>query len=192
MARDPRILASFLHGTLQAVDARDAELGCRVRAALKPDVLEEIEDAWGGAWLPIGYDVALTEAFFELAGEEQACRVMHDTLAQTFERPILRPIVDAALRVLGARTESLLRWAPRIWGLLFRDAGTLLAEASPGQASVRIHGLPPEVANSRPYLLGMAAALSAIFDLTREQGTCRLEASERQEARFELRWGAAE
>ena len=191
MAREPRILASFLHGTLQSLDELDPELGRRVRARLKPEVLAEIEDAWGAAWLPIAHDVALTEAFFEVAGEETACRVLRRNLAATFERPILRPIVDAALRVLGARTEGLLRWAPRVWSLLFRDAGELAVEIAEGHATLRITDMPPEVATSRPYLVGSAAAISAIFDLTRETGVCKLEAWEGQEARFELRWGTS-
>jgi len=187
----PRILASFVQDTLASIDAIDPELGRRVRAALKPRVRDEIENAWGATWLPISHDVELTERFFALAGEEQACDVMRNNLSATFEKPILRPMLDGALRLFGTRTEGLLRWAPRAWSLIFRDAGEMHVEAREGEASILLRGLPLEVSESRPYLLGTAAALSALFGLTQVTGSCRLASQDAGEARFELCWTSA-
>jgi len=190
MAGKPRILASFVQGTLEAIDALDADLGRRVRATLKPETLEAIEGAWAASWLPIRHDVELTAAFFEAAGAERACRVMRQNLAVTFRKPILKPMTDAAVRVLGLHPEKILGWAPRVWPLLFRDAGELRVEAKEGHATLWLEGLPPEVAENRDYLVGTAAAISAIFDLTGMAGACQLEESGRGQARFAARWHA--
>lgn len=190
MPRGPRILASFLHDTLGVIDGMDAGLGEQVRAALKPELLAEIQEAWAASWLPIGHDVAVTEAFFRLAGEQRACEAMRQNLVATFEKPILRPIIEGALRVLGADTARLLGWSPRAFGLLFRDVGEMSVEIGAGAdtATIRLTGLPPEVADSRAYLLGMAAALSAVFTLTGADGRANLAAAADGEARFELSW----
>jgi hypothetical protein len=188
MAREPRILASFLHGTLDAIDAIDGDLGRRVRAELKPASLEEIQNAWAATWLPIRLDVELTEVFFRLAGSARGCQVMRGNLAATFEQPILRPLIEGALRVLGRHPGKVLRWAPRVWSLLFRDMGRLEVEIQPGRAAVLMLDLPAEVAESREYLLGSAAAIAAVFDLTGYQGTCELREQGRGRARFELTW----
>jgi hypothetical protein len=188
MAREPRILASFLHGTLDAIDAIDRDLGRRVRAELKPESLEEIENAWAASWLPIRLDVELTEAFFRLAGTARGCEAMRRNLAGTFDQPILRPLVEGALRLLGRHPGKLLRWSPRVWSLLFRDLGRLEVEIEAGHAAVLMLDLPPEVAGSREYLLGSAAAIAAVFDLTGYEGTCELREHGKGRARFELGW----
>jgi len=188
MPGEPRILASFLHGTLEAIDAMGGDLGERVRAALKPETLEEIENAWSASWLPISHDVELTVAFFELAGEERTCEAMRANLANTFDKPILAPMIDAAVRILGLSPGRILSWAPRAWSLLFRDLGELSVESGTGCATVWIEGLPAEVAEERRYLLGTASALSAVFDLVAVRGTCRLVEHGAGRARFELHW----
>jgi len=188
MPREPRILASFLHGTLEAIDQIDADLGRRVRAELKPESLDEIQNAWAASWLPIRLDVELTEAFFRLAGSARGCQAMRQNLVATYQAPILRPLIEGALRVLGRHPGKILRWAPRAWSLLFRDLGEMEVEVREDHATVRISGLPPEVAESREYLLGSAAAIASVFDLTGYQGTCELRQHGEGQARFEVRW----
>ena len=188
MAREPRILAGFVQGTLEAIDALDAELGARTREALKPEVLAQIDEAWAASWLPIECDAALTEALFEVAGERRACEVMRENLVATFRKPILETLVLASLRTFKASPAGLLRVAPRVWGLLLRDAGTMTVEAEEQSVRVRMTGLPPEVAQSRPYLLGIEASISAIFELVDVCGTSRLESHHGSEACFLVEW----
>jgi len=189
MSQRPRILASFVHGTLEAIDCMDGDLGRAVRDALKPETRDAIENAWAASWLPIGHDVELTEAFFALAGRERACRAMRSNLASTFQKPILRPLVEGALRIFGSHDpRKLLRWAPRAWSLLFRNVGEMSAEIGLDRATVELLDLPPEVADSREYLLGTAAAISAIYDLTGFEGTCELLEHGDGKACFELHW----
>lgn len=188
MAGEPRILASFVHGTLEVIDSMDDGLGQRVRDALKPETVEEIENAWSASWLPVAHDVELTTAFFRLAGTERACEAMRRNMQSTFEKPTLRSLIDSAVRLLGLSPGRLLRWAPRIWPLLLRDAGQLRVEAGEAQATVWLEGLPAEMAEHREYLMGTASAVGAVFDLAGTRGTCRLAEHGGGRARIELTW----
>ncbi len=189
-AKQPRILASFLHDTLASIDRIDPDLGVQVREAMKEEVLEDIESSWSASWLPVGHDVELTEAFFRVAGRETACRVMHDNLVATFDKPILRPMIEGAMRVLGTTPGKMLRWAPKVWGLLFRDVGHMEVEADDETrtATVTLTGLPPEVSDSRNYLLGSGAAISGVFDVTHVEGSYDLVEHGDGRARIDLRW----
>jgi len=175
MARGPRILASFVQSTLDAVARRDAALAARVRDRLRPETRSAIESASAIAFVPIELDVELTEALFEVAGEGRACGILRENLSSSFEAPILRSFVSAALRMLGRSPERLLRWAPKVWAQLYRDAGEMRFEgAAGGTARLELARLPDCVATSRPYMVGLAAAIEASFDLMEVAGEVHL------------------
>jgi len=192
MTTEPRVLASFLHGTLEVIDSMGGDLGVQVRAALKPEALEEIENAWAAGWLPLAYDVELTSAFFRLAGPERACDAMRRNMAETFRKPTLRPIIDGAIRIFGLSPGKLFGWAPRVWPLIFKDAGALHVELGDARATIRLVDLPPGIADNVDYLHGTASAIAAVFDLVGVRGDCRLVGHGNGGARFELDWERAD
>lgn len=188
---EPRILASFVQSTLDAADRADASLGTRLRARLRPETLRLVEDAASIAFLPIAIDVEVTECLFAEAGEERAREVMYSNLASTFEAPILSSLVSAAMRLLGRDPARLFRWSPKVWGQLYRDAGELRwFDGGPGAGRLVYEGLPPAVVGSRPYLVGVEAALGACFGLMGVDGEVRLGEIERARGRvvYELGW----
>jgi hypothetical protein len=188
MAGQPRVLASFVHGTLEVIDSMDDDLGRRVRESLEAGTLAEIENAWAAGWVPVRCDVELTTAFFRLAGTRRGCEAMRRNMSETFHKPVLRSIIDGATRIFGLSPGKLLRWSPRIWPLLFKDMGDLAVEAGDGTAAVTLSGLPPEVAENREYLTGTASALAAVFDLSGVPGeSCLVDHGDGQ-ARFALSW----
>lgn len=189
MSGEPRILAGFVHGTLEVIDAQGGDLGARVRAELKPDTLEAIENAWSAAWIPLAHDVELSLAFCRVAGTEEACAAMRRNMAEAFHKPMLRSVIDGAVRILGLSPGKLVRWAPRIWPLVMKDAGVMRVESQEdGAATVWLEGLPPLIADEGDYLAGTAAAIAAVFDLAGTAGHCRLVEHGHGRARFALIW----
>lgn len=189
MSGEPRILAGFVHGTLEVIDAQGGDLGARVRAELKPDTLEAIQNAWSAAWVPVALDVELSLAFCRVAGAEEASEAMRRNMAEAFHKPMLRAVIDGAVRILGLSPGKLVRWAPRIWPLVMKDAGVMrVASEKEGEATVWLEGLPPLIADERDYLMGTASAIAAVFDLAGTAGDCRLVEHGQGRARFHLRW----
>lgn len=58
------MIAAFCRGSLEAIDAYDRDLAARVRAAVDPAVLAQVESASRLSWLPVELDVELTRAVF--------------------------------------------------------------------------------------------------------------------------------
>lgn len=166
MARQPRIFAGFVRSSLDTVDRVDAALGARVRARLQPETTRALTEASAVSFIPVEFDVDVTESLFAEAGTVRGCEVMRENLSLTFESPLLSTLVSGGLRLLGRSPARLLGWSSKFWAQLYRDAGTMDFVADGTHAGrLLLRDLPPCIAASRPYLLGMAAALGAAFEM---------------------------
>ena len=187
----PRILAGLVRSSLQTLDEMDAGLGQRVRARLGDEMTEQIERTSRVGWLPVEVDVQLTAAFYAEAGALTARAALRRTFIEAFDSPMLSPMLAAGQRVFGSRVESLLRWAPRVWSLLYRDCGSMeLVQGDPGKATLQLIELPPELRSCPEYVDGTAAMLAGFLDVVAREGdatvdTRRLVAGE---VSFNLTW----
>jgi len=191
---EPRIFASFVQGSLDTLASLDPAIAAKVHARIKPETVEAVREAGAFGWLPVEYDVEITECLFALAGAERACQAMRGNLVTTCGQPVLRPLVQGALAIFGRSPVRSLGWIPRGWTLLYRDCGVLRFEpGAEGSCSARLVGerLPPEITCSRNYLVGSAAAFSGMFDVLGVTGRCELVKLERERVEFSLRWSEA-
>ena len=176
MSGAPRILAGFVQGSLEVLDGIDASLGRRLRDELKPGTLDAIESASTIGWVDVEHDVELTETLFRLAGSERAWEAMRANFRDSLDKPLLKPLLEGALAIFGRSPERILRWGPRVWSFLFRDAGEMtLADSGPGHARLELHGLPPVFSASRPYFEGTGASVLGFFDVVRIEAEVRIE-----------------
>lgn len=168
----PRILAGFVQSTLAGVPA-PARAG--VRARLAPATLAAIQSSSRLSWLALELDVELTHAIYAELGSGRSRELFRKSLSTALEAPILRSLVQGALRIFGATPERFYGWAPKAYAQLYRDAGEMRFEPEePGAAWLELSGLP-RVAASRDYLDGMAAAVAAGFDVLGVKGEVTLE-----------------
>jgi len=186
--QQPRILAGFVQGTLTGLDPASA---LRVRARLAPASLERLERSSRLAWLPIEIDVELTHAIYAELGAGRAHELFRRNLSVALDSPILRSLAQGALRLFGASPERLFGWAPKAYGQIYRDAGTMRFEAMPPCAArLELSELPAAVASSQPYLDGVAGSIAAGFDLVGCKGEVRIERFDPAHCRacFRLEW----
>jgi len=177
MERRPRILGSFVQGTLEAIDRRDPDLGRRVRERLRPETLEAITGASRIALVPVELDAEVTECLFELAGPESAREILRRNLADTLTSPLFRSFLSMALRLRGRRPGRLLDWCSRVWNQIYRDAGDMrFAALGDREGRIEISGLPPILTRDPRYVDGIAATVSAVFDILEMDGAAELKA----------------
>ncbi len=173
----PRMLAGFVQGTLESIDAADADLGRRVRARLGEEGLCAIEDASRIAFVPLELDVALTDALFAEAGAERAREIFRANMSASFDSPILNSFVRMALRLRGGDPGKLFEFASRVWSHLFRGCGDMRFErVGPGEGRLELDSLPEVLTAGHAYLDGVAATASALYDLVEVDGEAHVKA----------------
>jgi len=91
------------------------------------------------------------------------------------EGPVLKPMFAGLRRMLGITPLALLRLAPRLWSTIYRGCGDLHLEQQEGRHAVVLEGMPPVLAASPPYFVGVSGVIDACFVLTRRTGTVDLE-----------------
>jgi hypothetical protein len=176
----PRVLAGFVQSTLDALAGLGPGAAARVRARMAPASLAAVAEASRIAWVPLALDIELTNWLYAEVGMERGRAFMRDNLRKSFDLPILRGLLDTALRLLGRDPERVLRWAPKVWGHLFRGAGSLrFEEAGACAARLVLADLPDEVLRGSEWLDGTAGAAAAVFDILRVDGEVRLEGPDR-------------
>jgi hypothetical protein len=171
------MLGSFIQGTLDAIDRHDAELGRRVRDGLRPESREAIVGASRIAFLNLELDVEVTEVLYLEAGPDRAREILRANLAETFTSPILRSFITMALRLRGNEPGRLLQWSSKVWGQIYRDFGSIaFVPVGDSEGRFELSALPLAIAEHSLYLDGIAAAMSAVFDLLEIDGQVDLKA----------------
>jgi hypothetical protein len=127
-------------------------------------------------WLPGDANLACTRAVAETLGPDGTHSFFRSLLTRTFQAPLLRGVVEGALR-FGFRDLALyIPWVSKGFELLFQGCGRwAVVERGVGTALIEIRGLPREYASDPYWLKSAASAGSALFDLVRTPGTSVIE-----------------
>ena len=115
MRLEPLVRCRAPKDTLTYVERFDPEAARRVRAAIPPDVLRTLEDTPRGHLLPLATARQVTHAWGCAMPREQAVGYLTGTVLGMFESPLLKPMIAAGMRVLGARPSTLMRLFPTAW-----------------------------------------------------------------------------
>ncbi len=191
MAAAPSVRARHMKELLAAVRKLPAADAARVDALVPADVRRRIDDATGVEWLDLADDLVVTRAVHDGLGPARFQRFFREQQVEAFSGPLLRIVVEAGLRVFRVDPASFAGWIARGWGLVFRDCGTVIVERGvPGEARLRLTGLPPACATDEIWVRSVAHSLDAVFDVARTRGECTVAAHDpaRGEATFRLAW----
>lgn len=191
MSASPRMLAGFAQSALDAIDDVDCGLAQKVRKQLKRETLDAIESPSPIALISVDLDIELTECLFAVAGPDRARFALRESLRQSFDKPLLRPVVDAARAVFGSSLLATVSWAPRVWALIYRDAGEMrVQERGRGRLCLELVDIPLAIAASRNYLDSWAETFAGFFDVAGIEGRVDLVGPDLQtrRARFVLAW----
>ncbi len=176
MAGEPAVRARHLKALLSFADRQPGEVAARVRQRMGPEALRRIADASGIEWLPFELDLDLTRHVHAVLGPDEFVRFFRQQTLAAFEGPLLKTLVDTAVRMFGLDPMSWARWVPMGWSLLFRNCGAWTSEtAVPGTVVLRLSGAPAAAAGDPVWPDSVAASLSALVDMARARG--RVEAA---------------
>jgi hypothetical protein len=144
--------AAYMQENIRALASLggDAE---RIRAAAA-EPIAKIMAASRMAWLPIELDLAVHEEIFAAGGAELVLRHANESLRAATRTPLLRPILEGAIRLLGLKPEGIFKWAPQAWSTTFKHCGRVTWQhVAPGHGRVVLGECPPLLVGSRSWLL---------------------------------------
>jgi hypothetical protein len=115
--------------------------------------LSTVRQAGVLTWLPAEHHHAVATALDQALGAEGARHFWRDLMVLSFERSLLRPLVDGGLRVFGRTPRSVLRLSPQAYSLIARQCGVLSISdgRAPGSVRVAFDALPA-LLRSRAFL----------------------------------------
>ena len=71
----------------------------------------------------------------------------------------------------------MLEWSSKVWGQIYRDFGSIsFVPVGASEGRFELNGLPPVIVEHADYVDGIAAAMSAVFDLLEVDGHTELKA----------------
>jgi hypothetical protein len=172
----PVVRAAFTQASLATADSLEGDLGARIRAAVPPASIEQIESTTRLDWLAAELDMEITEAVHKVLGPERSAHFWKGALLDVMETPLLKPLVDGAIAIFGLSPSNLLKWSPRIWEAVYRNCGTLtLTTAGTATAEVVYDSIPPVLRRSPDFIEAMRGSFETLFVLAQVQGVVVVE-----------------
>lgn len=181
----PLMRVSYMRETVAAIGALGARADA-VRARCSTEIAR-IEGASRLSFLPVTDNLALLKAVEEIGGAAALRAQGRIAFVAAASGPLLRPIRDTALKMLGATPAGIFRWAPQTWKLVFRNTGVLSWQPTSGGGSLILEHLPP-LLDCTAWAETSAGAFEGGFDLAgNASGTVTIERAP-STFRFRLQW----
>ena len=175
---------------LAGLESSAAPEHARVLARLRPELVEEIRAAPRLDWLTLTTNLELVRAITMELGVERGEDFFHHTYAKMLDGPVLGALFRG-VRTLGAdNPASFLKHAPRAYGIIFREVGTVSVGARTRTSlDLEYAQLPPEVFDAAtPWLRYAAASYRSLFDVSGKPGDFRIVTSDRATGRCTIRF----
>jgi hypothetical protein len=138
--------ANWSKAAVKAIRQLDPVRRDRVLAALGAEQLAELRAAGVFDWLPARVHMAILSAVHQL-GAAESRQFWRRLIVASFDRSLLKPLIDGGLRLFGRTPLSILRMTPQAWTLVSRRCGvvSVVADRVPGSARMRFDNLSPEL-----------------------------------------------
>lgn len=161
-----------------------------IRRSVVGNAIERVETARAQTWLPVELDVFLTNAVAEGAGPEGLDAWSRAAIRNSIEGPLLRPIVNGAVRLFGLRPSGFLGMMPRIFDHIYRNAGRIVRDAGDDESHIHLRyvDIPEVIVESPAYLHSVAAAMAVALELCRVDGEVQLVREAPNATTLQFRW----
>ena len=138
-----------------------------LRHKLGPELREAFDDAGLIGWLPYAVDVKMAEGVMEKEGPDGLRAFVMGNVEEAQKAPVFRPIIDGSLRLFGASPTTILRIAPKLWGLAYQDVLTLevRGDATDRDYTFSALGVCDEMLHSRAAQIVLRAQCHLAFQL---------------------------
>ena len=149
----PQFRANWTKLALKRVGRLDEPHRSTVLTLVGDTSLRAVREAGVLGWLAADHHHKVAAAIDQALGATSARHFWRDLMLLSFERSLLRPLVEGGLRVFGRTPRSVLRLAPQAYSLIARHAGVLSITDGRARGSVRVaFDALPSLLRSRAFL----------------------------------------
>ncbi len=171
----PAIRAAQLKQNISEISSWEEPLQSEVLEVWGDDGIAVIQKASRMEWLPLEFDIILVERISELAGEE-GMRRLCGSISDTTETHLLKPIFQGGAAVFGVNGKSVLRLAPPVFDMLYKNCGKVQKDhLEKTTGSMRLKNLPEVLLESPTYLSVIGMALQTMIHKFSKNGEVRHE-----------------
>lgn len=179
---------------MKALRASEPAFAQPVLERLGTDFISRADKVSSTEWVPLGVDVALSQALFDVHGDAGSHRMSRDSILLSLEGPLLGPLARTALKMYGRDPTRILGLVPRGHNLVYRDAGfaTVRSRSDAQETVIKFVDVPP-MFFSPGYIAGIEGGIDAVFRFTNIPGTVRIGEVSPKRQKFELnaQWSLA-
>lgn len=182
MTSVPLIKASYFQGSIDALSvlgSGEAEARERLRS-----IIEGTSTASRADWLPMEWDYELTRVVHVVGGRAAVLELSRRSFLAAVEGPLLRPVLQGALRVFGVSPRAILKVVSNAWGAGTKDAGVMTAVSTDTGATISHTGIVAEPIWHEAFI----GVFDGVFELTGYTGTTVVNLEPPSTARFMCTW----
>lgn len=162
----PEIRCRQVRSKIKSVELLDPEVKKRVLERFSQATMQAIQKAKDDYWLPVEYNIELTECIAAEIGEEGAFEWSRKAVSYSIKSSVVGPFFIASLNMFKFKPSSVLKVATQLWKSIYRNCGEFTSsQKSPNCIHYILKGLPPVMLKSRPYMIGIAAFIQALGEL---------------------------
>lgn len=182
------IKASYFAGNVAGLAALGPNDEARARQQLSR-VIAGFDGLSRLDWVPLRFDLELTRVVHDIGGLRAVRAVNRRSFLQGVEGPLLRPIANAAIALLGLSPRTFLRLLARGWTASTRNLGVIEVKSdSPTAAQLTFRGLPQEALDDALWLEGFCGVEEAIYELIGVRGEAPSPARVGDLAVYQMTW----
>jgi hypothetical protein len=158
------IKASHLQSNIASLDRLPPAAAAEIKARAA-DAIAQCRAMTRSHWAPMAIDIEIVETVCDVVGESGLRRLSSEGIRLSAEGPLLGPIKNAALRILKARPDAVLRFARQGWAAVYKDVGTAewVGDDDGGGGRLIASQLPPVVLASRAWPIACAGAIDGAY-----------------------------
>lgn len=179
-----QIKASYFAGNVAALAILGPEKEAIARARLQT-AIAALNAASRADWIPIEHDDALSDVVCELGGVQAIRDVNRQSFLSSVDGPLIRPLFQGAIKLLGMSPKAGLRFFSRGWEAGMKEAGRIdvVIDKDDGGGTLVHSGYVAD----RNWHEGLVGIIEGIYVVTRHVGPIELKI-EKDRAVYACRW----
>lgn len=182
--------ASHLKSNVESLDllAASSQNEIRRRAAREIAVIQSLTRT---EWAPLELDLVFSDIVLDVIGAEETRALNARALARSAEGGLLRPMRDAARRLLGQHPGAIFRFVEYGWRTVFKDVGSaaFVGDADHAGGVITLVDQPMFALRRPVWPIGVAGAFDGVAEIMGASARFEAAVDEAQRSiRFVARW----